>query len=108
MCYFLEATSVYGRQKAKTMNLVFTTAVIGLFSSIVWYMISPLFEEESKIPLRMNQGDLDRKKQVLFRQIKELEMDHHIGNISEEDFNGSRLALKQEISDIIAELKKVL
>ena len=56
----------------------------------------------------MNQGDLDRKKQVLLRQIKELEMDHHIGNISDEDFNGSRLALKQEISDIIAELKKVL
>ena len=56
----------------------------------------------------MNQGDLDRKKQVLLRQIKELEMDHHIGNIYDEDFNGSRLALKQEISDIIAELKKVL
>ena len=108
MCYFLEAKSVYGWQKAKTMNLVFTSAVIGLFSSIVWYMISPLFEEESKISLRINQGDLDRKKQVLFRQIKELEMDHHIGNISDEDFNVSRLALKQEISDIIAELKKVL
>ena len=107
MCYFLEATSVYGRQRAKTMNLVFTSAVIGLFSSIVWYMISPLFEEESKIPLRMNQGDLDLKKQVLLRQIKELEMDHHIGNISDEDFDGSRLALKQEISEIIAELKKV-
>ena len=108
MYYFLGPSSVYGRQKAKTMNLVFTTAVIGLFSSIVWYMISPLFEEESKIPLRMNQADIDRKKQVLFRQIKELEMDHHIGNISDEDFNVSRLALKQEISDIIAELKKVL
>ena len=90
------------------MNLVFTAAVIGLFSSIVWYMISPLFEEESKISLRINQGDLDRKKQVLLRQIKELEMDHHIGNISDEDFNTSRLTLKQEISDIIAELKKVL
>ena len=90
------------------MNFVFTIAVIVLFSSIVWYMISPLFEEESKVPLRMNQGDLDRKKQVLLRQIKELEMNHHIGNISDEDFNGSRLALKQEISEIIAELKKVL
>ena len=108
MYCFLELPSVYDWQKAKTMNLVFTTAIIGLFSSIVWYMISPLFEEESKISLRMNQGDLDRKKQVLLRQIKELEMDHHIGNISDEDFNGSRLALKQEISDIIAELKKVL
>jgi len=90
------------------MNLVFTTAIIVLFTSIVWYMITPLFEGESKVPLKMNQGDLDRKKQVLLRQIKELEMDHHIGNISDKDFNGSRLALKQEISDIIAELKKVL
>ena len=89
------------------MNLVFTSAVIWLFSSIVWYMISPLFEVESKVPIKMDQRDLDRKKQVLLRQIKELEMDHHIGNISDEDFNGSRLALKQEISDIIAELKKV-
>ena len=89
------------------MNLVFITAVIALFSGIVWYMISPLFEGESKVPLKMNQGDSDRKKQVLLRQIKELEMDYHIGNISDEDFNGSRLALKQEISEIIAELKQV-
>jgi len=90
------------------INLIFTTAVIALFSSIVWYIITPLFEGESKVPLKMNQGDLDRKKQVLLRQIKELEMDHHIGNISDEDFKGSRLALKQEISDIITEIKKVL
>ena len=106
MCYFLEPSSVYGRQRIK-MNLVFTTAVIALFSSIVLYIISPLFEGESKVPLKMDQRDLDRKKQVLLRQIKELEMDHHIGNISDEDFNGSRLALKQEISGIIAELIKV-
>ncbi len=89
------------------MNLVFTTAIIVLFTSIVWYMITPLFEKESGVSLKINQGDLDLKKQVLLRQIKELEMDHHIGNISEEDFNGSRLAFKQEISEIIAELKKV-
>ncbi len=90
------------------MNLVFTTAIIVLFTSIVWYMITPLFEKESGVSLKINQGDLDLKKQVLLRQIKELEMDHHIGNISDEDLNGSRLALKQEISEIIAELKKVL
>ena len=90
------------------MNPVFTTAIIVLFTSIVWYMITPLFEKESGVSLKINQGDLDLKKQVLLRQIKELEMDHHIGNISDEDFNGSRLALKQEISEIIAELKKVL
>ena len=89
------------------MILVFTTAVIALFSSIVWYVISPLFEGESTVPLGINQGDLDRKKQVLLRQIKELEMDHHIGNISDEDFDGSRHTLKLEISEIIAELKKV-
>ncbi len=89
------------------MNFVFTTAIIVLFTSIVWYMITPLFEKESGVSLKINQGDLDLKKQVLLRQIKELEMDHHIGNISDEDFNGSRLALKQEISEIIAELKKV-
>ena len=89
------------------MNLVFTTAIIVLFTSIVWYMITPLFEKESGVSLKINQGDLDLKKQVLLRQIKELEMDHHIGNISDEDFDGSRLALKQEISEIIAELKKV-
>ena len=89
------------------MNLVFTTAVIALFSSIVWYVISPLLEGESIIPLRINHDNLDRKKQVLLRQIKELEMDHHIGNISDEDFNAGRQALKQEISEIITELKKV-
>ena len=46
------------------MNLVFTTAIIALFSSIVWYMISPLFEGESKVPLKMNQDDLDTLTEV--------------------------------------------
>jgi hypothetical protein len=89
------------------MNLVFAIAIIVLFTSISWYLITPLFEIESEISLKINQSDLDLKKQVCLRQIKELEMDHHIGNISDEDFFGSRLVLKQEISEIIAELKNV-
>ncbi|MBT4155334.1 MAG: hypothetical protein HOE56_06895 [Candidatus Marinimicrobia bacterium] len=50
---------------------------------------------------------MNRKKTLLLRQIKELDMDHHIGNISDEDYAINRQLLKREISEIISEIKNV-
>ena len=47
-----------------------------------------------------------RKKIVLYRQIKELEMEYDIGNLDKEDFINRRSELKTEVSEIITELKK--
>lgn len=90
------------------MNLIFSMVLITLFCFLAWYIISPFFQESSAIPFDNSQNDLERKKVVLLRQIKELDMDHHIGNISDDDYTRNRQILKKEISQIIIELKKAL
>ena len=49
---------------------------------------------------------LKRKKILLYRQIKELEMEHDIGNINNRDFIEMRDKLKQEVSEVISKLNK--
>jgi hypothetical protein len=87
------------------MNLIFPFAIIFLFGWSVWYIISPLFDGTNTIPVQISRDELERKKIVLMRQVKELEMDHHIGNLSDEDFESGRNSLKNEISGIMAELR---
>ena len=69
------------------------------------FVIQPLFLqkiEEKDEPL--DRGTLKRKKIILYRQIKELEMEFDIGNINENDFQATRTELKQEVSAVIAQL----
>ena len=50
--------------------------------------------------------DLERKKENLLQQIKELELDYSIGNIDKNDYMGNKELLKNQISSIIVKLKK--
>ncbi len=71
----------------------------------VIFVIQPLFlpriEEKDEM---LDRGTLKRKKLILYRQIKELEMEFDIGNINENDFQATRTELKQEVSAVIAQL----
>ena len=71
------------------------------------YSIQPLLL--SKINVINNAYDKDllkRKKIILYRQIKELEMEFDIGNLNKDDFLLRRSEIKAEVSEIIASLKK--
>ena len=87
------------------MNIIFSLFIICLFGISVWYIITPLFNLSKEIPTQMNQGELLRNKLVLMRRIKELEMDYHIKNISNNDYQSERKELKKEIATIIDKLK---
>lgn len=69
------------------------------------FVIQPLFlqkiEEKDET---LDRGTLKRKKIILYRQIKELEMEFDIGNINEDDYQANRTELKQEVSAVIAQL----
>ena len=69
------------------------------------FVIQPLFLQkiEGKDET-LDRGTLKRKKIILYRQIKELEMEFDIGNINENDFQATRTELKQEVSAVIAQL----
>lgn len=64
-------------------------------------LLLPKIEEEDEM---LDRGALKRKKIILYRQIKELEMEFDIGNINEDDFQATRTELKQEVSAVIAQL----
>ena len=78
-----------------------------IFVAPIIYSIQPLLL--SKINVINNAYDKDllkRKKIILYRQIKELEMEFDIGNLNKDDFLLRRSEIKAEVSEIIASLKK--
>ena len=83
----------------------FFTLVIFIVPII--YSIQPLFLPA--ITMRNtsnNRSALIRKKNILYRQIKELEMEYDIGNLDKQDFLLRRSELKAEVSSVLYKLKK--
>jgi hypothetical protein len=78
-----------------------------IFTVPLIYSIQPLFLSKIKIVEKTNDKELlKRKKIILYRQIKELEMEYDIGNLNKDDFLLRRSELKSQVSEIIAILKK--
>ena len=76
------------------------------FALSILYVIEPLFMSKLTNSYESeDQKSLKRKKTMLYRQIKELEMEYDIGNINNKDFTKMRIELKKEVSGIIAQLK---
>ena len=72
----------------------------------VIYAIEPLFMSKLvDIYKRDDHDSLKRKKVMIYRQIKELEMEHDIGNIKDKDFAKMRDELKKEVSELISQIK---
>lgn len=82
-------------------GLIFISFVLSMI-----YAIEPLFM--SKL-VNINKNDdnksLKRKKVMIYRQIKELEMEYDIGNINDKDFTQMRDELKKEVSELISQIK---
>ena len=72
----------------------------------VLYVIQPLFLEEVKYSVDETILSLKREKTILYRSIKELEMEFDIGNIDKVEFEKRRNLLKNEVSIILKKLKK--
>ena len=82
-------------------GLIFIPFVLSIL-----YVIEPLFMSKLANSYKSDdQKSLKRKKTMLYRQIKELEMEYDIGNINNKDFTKMRIELKKEVSAIIAQLK---
>ena len=72
----------------------------------VLYVIQPLFLDEVKYSVDETILSLKREKTILYRSIKELEMEFDIGNIDKVEFEKRRNLLKNEVSIILKKLKK--
>ena len=82
-------------------GLIFISFVLSMI-----YAIEPLFMTKlENINKSDDQKSLKRKKVMIYRQIKELEMEHDIGNINDKDFTEMRDELKKEVSELISQIK---
>ncbi len=82
-------------------GLIFISFVLSMI-----YAIEPLFMSKLvNINKSDDQKSLKRKKEMIYRQIKELEMEHDIGNINDKDFTEMRDELKKEVSELISQIK---
>ena len=82
-------------------GLIFISFVLSMI-----FAIEPLFMSKLvNINKSDDQKSLKRKKVMIYRQIKELEMEHDIGNINDKDFTEMRDELKKEVSELISQIK---
>ena len=78
-----------------------------IFILPIIYVVQPFFMQGfGKIISSESLEILKRKKIILYRQIKELEMEYDIGNLESDDFKNRRAELKSEVSLIIDKIKK--
>ncbi|MDP6340207.1 MAG: c-type cytochrome biogenesis protein CcmI [Candidatus Marinimicrobia bacterium] len=79
--------------------------ILILFILPVIFVLQPLFLPNlGKQENPMDDKALKRKKLLIYRQIKELEMEFDMGNINEADYHATRKELKQEVSKVISQL----
>ncbi|MEE9168018.1 MAG: hypothetical protein V3U24_11245 [Candidatus Neomarinimicrobiota bacterium] len=82
--------------------IVLTFLVVGGF------VIQPLLMKRVENP---SSGDasatiLNRQKEVIYKQIKEAEMEFEMGNLAKEDFERTRNQLKEEATHILQKMRK--
>ena len=87
------------------MNLLFLISVIILFCYLVIYIVEPIINLSIKKQSEFHNKDHEKKKQVILNQIKVLELDYDIGNISLNDFKVEKEILKRKVSKLYKELK---
>lgn len=90
------------------MSSISIILIFVIFSVSIWYVIQPFFSEDagSDIADDENMDALLLKKNVILEQIKELEMDHEIGNIDDSDFQATRDELKGKAAEVLNLIKK--
>ena len=88
------------------MDLFMPLIIIFFFTIGIMFIVQPLIESPGAMPQPVFDVDeMKRKKQILYRQIKELETDFSVGKLSQEDYQKSRDILKRNGSDIIQQIR---
>lgn len=87
------------------MNLLFLISVIIIFCYLTIYIIEPLINISIKEKSKFQNKDHEKEKLIILKQIKILELDYDIGNISSNDFQVEKEILKRKVSKLFKGLK---
>lgn len=91
------------------MSVLNFIVLILIFAIPVVFAIQPMLSRQIEVPSEIDsQKDiLQRRKQVLYSQIKELELEHGLGLVTDSDFKHIRRGLKREVSVVISQIRKI-
>lgn len=82
--------------------------VVITFVLVVGFIIQPLLFAKVEKPIEedFTLESLRIRKKVIYKQIKEAEMEYEMGNLSKEDYLQTRDHLKEEASVIIKKIEE--
>ena len=72
---------------------------------MVIYILEPIINLSFKKQSDFQNKDHEKEKLVILNQIKVLELDYDIGNISSDDFHNEKEILKRKVTRLYKELK---
>lgn len=82
--------------------------IVLTFLLVAGFVVQPLFMEKTGSP-SVKDTTLDKlnlRKELIYKQIKEAEMEFEMGNLSRKDFDRTRGQLKKEAVRIIGLIQK--
>ena len=82
---------------------------LALLVAIAWFVTGPLRRragapDASKSPEDPRIADLEARKEAKYRQIRDAELDHAQGKLSDADWRAADAALRREAIEILREL----
>lgn len=92
------------------MEVFAAIAIVLLLGAVVWFVTAPLGRGEGARTLEREEGrraDLEAARDAKYQEIRDLEMDHRTGKLSEADWRALDRGLRAEAVDILHELDKL-
>ena len=92
------------------MNVLAPIIVILLLGAVVWFVSGPLRRGSVAEVHAENEGrraDLEAARDAKYGEIRDLEMDHRTGKLSDEDWRRLDRELRAEAVDILHELDQL-
>ena len=89
------------------LELLLAVAIVVL---VAWFVTEPLRgrrSEASEDPTEAEIADLEARKEAKYRQIRDAEVDHASGKLSDEDFRRLDGELRREAVDILKKLDRL-
>ena len=93
----------------KTTDMFAAIMIVLTFVLVLAFAVQPLFVSKSTaIALdKVKLETLQIEKLSLYEQIKELELEFDMGNVSSDDYQRNRIELKREVSAVLEQINSL-
>ena len=95
------------------MNLLPPLAITLLILATLWWVLKPLWEradhpaEEQPVESLYDLAELEARRDIIYRAIKDLELDFEAGKIAESDYQQVRLKFMQQAAGVLKQIDRL-